>query len=210
MKKNNNSDLYLILTIVFIVCLLMSNILATKLIQIYKFIMPAGVLVFPISYIINDILSEIYGYEKAKKVIYLGFIMNIFMVFIFNIALYLPSPSYYMNNNAFKEILSQTPRNLIASLIAYLFGSITNAKILVKLKEKDKNKFAKRAILSTIFGELIDSAIFITIAFLYKLTIKEIIIMIITQVFIKTLYEIICLPITKKVIIKVKKIEKIK
>jgi uncharacterized integral membrane protein (TIGR00697 family) len=210
MKKNNNSDLFMILSIIFVVCLLISNILASKLLLIYKWAVPAGVLVFPISYIINDILTEVYSYDKAKKIIILGFIMNIFMVIIFNIAIYLPSPSYYTNSNAFKEILGSTPRNLIASLIAYLLGSITNAKIMSIMKQKTKDKFALRAIISTLFGELIDSSIFITIAFLFKLTILNMISMIIMQVIIKTLYEIICLPITKKVIKTIKLKEKIK
>ena len=144
MKKNNKlvySELFLVLAIVFVTCLLMSNILAAKLLKIGAYSITAGVLVFPISYIVNDIFSEIYGFEKTKKVIYVGFIMNVFMVLIFTLAIILPAPVWFENSNAFALILGTTPRTCLASLIAYLFGSLMNAKVLVKMKERANNKF---------------------------------------------------------------------
>lgn len=212
MKKNNKlvySELFIILSIVFVTCLLMSNILAAKLLKIGAYSITAGVLIFPVSYIINDIFSEIYGFEKTKKVIYIGFIMNIFMVLIFSLAIFLPAPIWFENSDAFALILGTTPRTCFASLVAYLFGSLINAKVLVKMKGKANNKFGVRAIVSTICGEFVDSLLFVTIAFIGKTPHNQLISMIIIQVILKTLYEIICLPVTGIVVNKIKKYEKI-
>lgn len=202
------SEPFLYMSIIFVCCLLISNILASKILSVgSNFSITAGALVFPISYIINDIFAEVYGYEKTKKVIIFGFIMNLFMSLIFTLAIYLPAPVWYQNSEAFKIILGSTPRVFVASLFAYLLGSLINAKTMVVMKSNKNNKFGVRAILSTVFGELTDSIIFVFIAFIGSLTIKQIFIMIITQVVLKTLYEILCLPITIKVIDKVKKYE---
>ena len=135
--------------------------------------------------------------------------MNLFMVLIFSLAIVLPSPEWFENNNAFKIILGSTPRNCIASLTAYLFGSLVNSKLLVKMKEQNNNKFGIRAVVSTLFGELTDSLIFVFIAFVGNLDIQQIITMILTQVIVKTLYEVVCLPLTTFVVKKVKEYEKI-
>ena len=208
-KKIMYSQLFLVLAIVFVTCLLMSNILASKLLKIGAYSITAGALVFPISYIINDIFSEVYGFEKAKKVIFVGFAMNIFMVLIFTLAIALPAPIWYENGKAFATILGTTPRTCLASLTAYLFGSLVNAKVLVKMKENQKNKFGVRAIMSTLCGEFIDSLFFVTIAFIGNVPTNQIITMIIVQVVLKTLYEILCLPITTIVVKKVKKYERL-
>lgn len=205
--KNKNLDLMMVLGIIFVTCLLLSNILAAKLLKIGTYSVTAGVLVFPISYIINDLFSEVYGYEKTKKVILIGFAMNAFMALIFTLAIYLPAPIWYENNTAFKTILGTTPRICLASLTAYLIGSIVNSKVLVKLKEKKGNKFGSRAIISTICGEFLDSLIFVVIAFIGSIPTPQIVSMIIIQVILKTSYEIICLPVTKKVVDRVKKHE---
>lgn len=209
MKKNKYSEPFLYMSIIFVCCLLLSNILASKILSVGPyFSITAGALVFPISYIINDIFAEVYGYEKTKKIIIFGFLMNLFMTLIITLAIILPSPSYYENSKAFATILGSTPRNFIASLLAYLIGSLINAKVMVLMKANKSNKFGVRAIISTILGELSDSCIFVTVAFLFKLTLSQLIIMILTQVVLKTLYEILCLPITIKVIDKVKSYEK--
>ena len=208
-EKNKYSDLFLYLSIIFVVCLLLSNILASKILKIGIFSTTSGVIIFPISYIINDIFSEVYGYNKTKKIIVFGFLMNLFMVLIFSLAIILPSPEWFQNNDAFKIILGSTPRNCIASLMAYLFGSLVNSKVLVKMKGQNNNKFGVRAVVSTLFGELTDSLIFVFIAFVGNLDIQQIITMILTQVIVKTLYEVICLPLTTFVVKKVKKYEKI-
>ena len=208
-KKNNNqvSELFLYLSIVFIVCLLLSNILAAKLLKIGPYSITSGVIVFPISYIISDIISEVYGFNKSKKIIILGFIMNLFMILVFSLAIILPSPSWFENDKAFNIILGSTPRNSIASLIAYLCGTLVNSKVLVKMKEIKNNKFGVRAIVSTIFGEFTDSLIFVLIAFTGLIPAFQLLTMIILQVLIKTIYEVICLPITTNVVRKVKSYE---
>ncbi len=205
-KMNTNSNMFVYLSIIFVVCLLLSNILASKLLKVGPYSVTSGVLVFPISYIINDILSEVYGYDKAKKIIIMGFAMNLFMVLVFLLAIYLPAPEWYENSDAFKTILGSTPRICLAGFIAYLFGSLANAKVLVKMKEN--SKFGVRAIISTIVGEGIDSIIFVLISFIGSITINQLIEMIILQVTIKTLYELICLPITTIIVNKVKLYEK--
>lgn len=208
-KKTTYSELFLILSVIFVTCLLLSNVLAAKLLKIGKYSITAGALVFPISYIVNDVFSEIYGFEKTKKVIYLGFIMNIFMVLIFTLAILLPSPAWYENSGAFKLILGTTPRVCLASLVAYLLGSLINSKVLVKLKENRRNKFGIRAVISTICGEFVDSLLFVTIAFIGNVPTQEIFTMIIVQVILKTLYEIICLPVTGVIVNKIKKYERV-
>ncbi|MEE3343606.1 MAG: queuosine precursor transporter [Bacilli bacterium] len=210
-KKNTNqvSELFLYLSIVFIVCLLLSNILAAKLLKLGPYSITSGVIVFPISYIISDIISEVYGFDKSKKVIILGFIMNLFMILVFSLAIILPSPSWFENDKAFNTILGSTQRNSIASLIAYLCGTLVNSKVLVKMKERKNNKFGVRAIVSTIFGEFTDSLIFVLIAFTGLIPASQLLTMIILQVLIKTLYEIVCLPVTTKVVRKVKLYENI-
>lgn len=210
MKKNKKivySELFLILSILFVTCILMSNVLAAKLLKVGAYSITAGALVFPISYIINDVFAEVYGFNKVKKVIYFGFIMNIFMVLMFTLAIWLPSPVWFENSDAFALILGTTPRTCFASLIAYLLGSLVNAKVLVKMKVKAKNKFGLRAVISTLCGEFIDSLLFVTIAFIGSVPVEQIISMILVQVILKTLYEIVCLPVTNIVVKKVKQHE---
>lgn len=207
-KKELHSTIFLYLSIVFVVCLLLSNILAAKLLKIGPYSVTSGVLVFPISYIINDILAEVYGYKKAKKVIIFGFIMSLFMVIIFSLAIFLPAPVWFENSEAFKTILGSTPRIAFAGFVAYLLGSLANAKVLVKMKGNNESKFGIRAIVSTIAGEGIDSLIFVPISFFGTISTEQMLQMILIQVIIKTVYEIICLPLTTFVLGKVKDYEK--
>ena len=205
--KKENSNLFLYLSMTFVVCLLLSNILAAKIISIATLSVTAGTIIFPISYIINDILSEVYGYEKTKKVVITGFILELFMIIVFTIAIWLPSPVWFENSDEFALILGSTPRIAFAGLVSYLFGSLVNAKVLVKMRDKNEKHFGLRAILSTLFGEATDSLLFVPIAFIGTMSVKEIITMIITLVVLKTLYETILLPITYQVVKKIKKYE---
>ena len=160
---------------------------------------------FPILFIVNDILSEIYGYKMAKNVIYLGFILNIIAVILYSIAIMLPSDS--PNAEAFSSILSTTPRLFIAGLISYLMGNIVNSKIMVVLKEKYTDYLFVRCIASTVIGEAIDSIIFITVSFYGVFPGELIITMICCQVVFKVLYEIIAYPLTRKIIFSVKTLD---
>lgn len=195
-KRNTCSMLFLYLSIIFVVCLLLSNILAAKLLKVASFSVSAGVLVFPISYIINDILAEVYGYQKAKSIIVCGFIMNIFMAVVFIIAIALPSPEWFENDTYFELVLGSTPRTVLAGLFAYLFGSLVNAKVLSKMKARANSRFGVRAIASTVFGEATDSIIFVLGAFGGTISLQQMFGMMFIQVVLKTFYEIACLPLT--------------
>lgn len=207
--KKENSNLFIYLSMTFVVCLLLSNILAAKMLAIGKFSITAGTLVFPISYIINDVLSEVYGYKKTKNIVLAGFILQLFVIIVFAVAIYLPAPAWFENSDEFALILGSTPRIAVAGLISYLFGSLVNAKVLVKMRDKSEKYFGIRAVLSTLFGETVDSMIFVPAAFFGTMPNKEILTMILSLITLKTLYETIFLPITYQVIKRVKKYEKI-
>lgn len=196
---------YSYLTGTFCALIIASNILATKTLKVEFIMLPCSIMTFPILFIVNDILSEIYGYKMAKNVIYLGFILNIIAVILYSIAIMLPSDS--PNAEAFSSILSTTPRLFIAGLISYLMGNIINSKIMVVLKEKYNDYLFVRCIASTVVGEAIDSIIFITVSFYGVFPGELIITMICCQVVFKVLYEIIAYPITRKIIIFVKRLD---
>ena len=206
--KKTVSVLFMFAGILFAITLLVSNLLATKIILVGSWAAPAGVLIFPIAYIINDVIVEVWGYRKARLIIWSGFAVNLLAVLFFTLAIIAPSAPFWQNQQAFSSILGNTPRIVIASLLAYLTGSFLNAYVMsrVKLLMKGRN-FSVRAILSTLFGETADSLIFITIAFLGTFPIEVILGMVVTQAFIKTLYEIIVLPFTILIVNKVKQVE---
>ena len=208
-NRENITSLFLFLSIVFITCLLLSNILAAKLLRIGNWSVTAGVLVFPISYILNDIMTEVYGLKLARKVIYMGFLMNFFMVLVFSLAIVFPAPDWYEMSDEFAMILGSTPRITIAGLAAYLSGSLVNASVMNKMKIKSVNgrKFGLRAVVSTIVGETVDSCVFVPIAFGGLISIGQIISMMAIQVILKTLYECICLPLTSNIVKRVKEYE---
>lgn len=199
---------YNLLTLLFGIytsSIIIQNVLATKQIDIFVFTVTTGILVSPIVFIIQDIVSEIYGYKDAKKMILLGFIMNFIGVLLFTLAIILPKSQFWFNQEAFSSVLGTTFRISVASFIAYIIGSLTNSKIMVILKNKFPKSLFIRAISSTIAGQFLDNALFSTIAFLGILPLQAIISMIIGATIFETLYEIIFYPITKTLIIKIKK-----
>lgn len=189
---------YAYLTGIFCALIIASNILGTKTLKFEFIMLPCSILTFPILFIVNDILSEIYGFKMVKQVIYLGFILNIVVVALYSIAIVLPSNS--PNADAFSSVLSTTPRLFIAGLMSYLLSNIVNSKIMVILKEKYYNLLFVRCITSTAVGEAIDSMIFITVAFIGVFPLELIITMICCQVVFKVLYEFIAYPLTRKII----------
>ncbi|HEY3388602.1 MAG TPA: queuosine precursor transporter [Prolixibacteraceae bacterium] len=206
--KKTVSVLFMFAGILFAICLLISNILATKIILIGSWAAPAGVLIFPIAYIINDVIVEVWGYQKARLIIWSGFAVNILAVMFFTLAIVVPAAPFWQNQQAFATILGNTPRIIMASLLAYLVGSFLNAFVMSKVKVLMKGKdFSVRAILSTLVGEAADSFIFITIAFAGNLPFNVLIGMIFTQACIKTIYEIVILPFTIVVVKWVKRVE---
>jgi hypothetical protein len=210
-NKNMNKQVSLIfmfLGILFASFLLISNILATKIIMFSPWAAPAGVLIFPVAYIINDVISEVYGFRKARLIIWAGFGINLLAILFFSLAIALKPAPFWQNQEAFATILGNTPRIMVASLSAYLIGSFLNAYVMSRVKILTKGKgFSIRAIVSTVIGELADSAIFITVAFAGVFPANVIFTMVFTQALIKIVYEIVALPVTSLVVAKIKKLE---
>ena len=203
------SKTYTTLSITFVMCVIVSNILASKMIAVGAWTLPAAVIIFPISYILNDAISEVYGFAKAKYIITMGFVMNLLAVIFFTIALYLPYPDYWANQDAFVAILGNSGRVLVASFLAYIVGSTLNAKVLVSMRDKavqGKGLF-RRCILSTIVGESVDATIFISLAFIGTMSGASLLTMIVSQATFKIVYEIVVFPLTNIVIGKIKEIE---
>ena len=169
---------------------------------------PAGVLVFPLAYIINDVITEVWGYGKARLIIWAGFAVNLLAAFFFSIGIIATAAPFWEGQEAFSSVLGNTPRIVAASLLAYLVGSFLNAWIMSKFKILTHGKgFSLRAVLSTLAGEGADSAIFITIAFAGIFPVQALLTMILTQAIIKTVFEIVILPLTAIIVKKVKKAE---
>lgn len=206
--KNKVSVLFMLTGILFATCLLISNILASKIMMIGPWSAPAGVLIFPLAYIINDVLVEVWGYQKARLIIWTGFGVNVLAVLFFSLAIAVTSAPFWQNQEAFTTVLGSTPRIVGASMLAYLMGSFLNAFVMSKFKVLTKGKgFSARAILSTLAGEGADSLIFITVAFAGIFPLHVLLTMVATQAILKTVYEIAALPITIWVVGKVKRLE---
>jgi len=197
-----------IITVFFVAVLLISNIASTKIAQVGFMTLDGGTLLFPLAYIFGDILTEVYGFGRSRKVIWLGFGSAILMSLTFYIIGILPSASGWDNQNAYMTILGQAPRIVLASLVAYFVGEFSNSFILAKLKIATKGKWLWiRTIGSTLVGELLDSAIFITIAFLGVLPKELLWELIIFNYLFKTAVEVVFTPITYVVVNFLKKKE---
>ena len=209
--KKTISKTQLILTVLSVTALLVANIVSAKQFQLpFGITMTGAIIVFPVTYILSDLFSEVYGYKWSRFTCYLGFVMNVFMVLIFQLAITTPAPDYWMNQEAFQTVLGSTPRILIASLTAFVLGDMVNDKVFrrMKAKHKDMEGFAGRAIVSSFCGEVIDSAIFIPLAFIGTMPATTLLIMGVTQVCLKVMYEIIIIPVTTVITRKVAEIEK--
>ena len=201
----NKTKVYAYLAGIFFACMITSNILATRTMEISFIALPCSILTFPILFIVNDILSEIYGYKLTKDVIYLGFIINLVVVVLYQVAMIFPSSS--PNAPAFAALLSTTPRLFVAGLISYMASNLLNSKILVKLKEKYHNLLFVRVVGSTVIGVTVDSVIFIFISFYGVLPNELVVTMICCQIVFKVLYELIFYPVIRKVIFKIRTLD---
>lgn len=203
-KSKKISELQLYLTLLFVVSLLISNIITAKQVLLpFNIVMTGAVFIFPITYILSDVFSEVYGYRWSRITCYLGFLANLFMVIVFSLVIKTKAPVFWTNQEAFQTVLGNTPRILFASLLAFILGDLVNDKVFKKMKEKhptDHKGFGFRAILSSLLGELVDSLIFLPIAFIGQMPIQSLIQMTIAQVFIKTGYEVVILPLTNQVV----------
>ncbi len=186
---------FILIVAIFITCLIISNIIAVKLISVAGLILPAAIIIFPISYIFGDVLTEVYGYRQARRVIWLGFFCNLLAVAAIWLAQQLPSASFWDGQPAYERIFSTTGRILLASFIAYLAGEFANSFVLAKMKIATQGKWLwARTIGSTLVGEGLDSLLFITIAGLVPA--DALASTIITQWLVKSAYEAVATPIT--------------
>lgn len=208
MKNRTHSTLFVVLTALSVVSMLVSNIGAFKQNAFLQWSVPGGTVVFVVTYILSDVFSEVYGYRASRFTCWLSFALNIFAVFMLQIAIWLPAPEWFQYSAEFELVLGQAPRTLIAGMAAYVLGDWLNDYVFQKMREKDGQKrFAFRAILSSFCGEAVDSTVFTLIAFLGVLPTKELPGTIITLVILKTAYEAVILPITVLVVKYVRKYE---
>ena len=206
--KEKVSVPFMLLGILFNVCLIAANLLETKVIQIGSLTVTAGLLVFHISYIINDCIAEVWGFKKARLIIWSGFAMNFFVVALGLIAVAIPAAPFWEGEEHFDFVFGMAPRIVAASLMAFLVGSFLNAYVMSKMKVASRGRhFSARAILSTLVGETADSLIFFPVAFGGIIAWRELLIMMCIQIILKSMYEVIILPVTIRVVKAIKKID---
>lgn len=203
--RTGNYDLIVVL---FCGLLLISNIGATKLIQFGPIITDGGAILFPLTYILGDVLSEVYGFKRAKRAILMGFGLSVLASLTFYLVQIAPAADAYENQAAFEAVLGFVPRIVLASILGYLAGQLLNAYVLVKIKERtQERKLWLRLIGSTVVGELADTLVFCTVAFYGVITGGEFLSYVITGYVYKVLIEVVFLPITYPVIALVKRHE---
>lgn len=205
---------FLILAILFVVCLIIANLVEIKTVSIGYVTVTAGLAVFPLSYIINDCIVEVYGFRKARLVIWTGFAMSLLTAVMLNIAILLPGNDDWHAQEAMEAIYGSVPRIMLASFTAFICGSMVNAYVMSSMKrtvspERSGTawRFSLRAIISTLCGEGVDSIVFFPIAFGGVLPAPAIISLVISQALLKTAYEIVVLPVTIAVVKRLKHAE---
>ena len=195
------SVLFMLFGTLFCVCLITANVLETKQISFGPVNVTAGLIVFPVSYIINDVVCEVWGYQRTRMLIWMGFAMNFVFVLFGALADIIPGASWWNGDTALHAIFGLAPRITLASFIAFLAGSFINAYVMSRMKLRSQGaNFSSRAILSTIFGELTDSLIFFPLALGGVIPWEQMPSLVISQVTLKTLYEIMVLPVTIRVV----------
>lgn len=210
MKDTKISVTFLLLAVTFCVCLIVSNLMEIKTVDLGPLTITAGVIVFPISYILNDCIVEVYGFAKARLVIWLGFGMNLLVSLLLQLGILLPGADSWTGQEAMTMIFGAVPRIFAASFIAFLCGSMVNAYVMSRMRISAGGSgqgFSLRAIVSSLWGEGVDSVIFFPIAFGGVLAWREIAMLIVTQTVLKTLYEVLILPVTMRVVAMLRRYE---
>lgn len=199
---------FMLLGVLFNVCLIAANLLETKVISVGGVTATAGLIVFPVSYILNDCIAEVWGFRKARLIIWSGFAMNFLVVGFAQLAVILPAAPFWEGEEGFNFVFGMAPRIVVASLCAFLVGSFLNAYIMSRMKLASGGRhFSLRAVVSTLAGESADSVIFFPIAFGGLIPVREMLLMILTQAILKSLYEVMVLPVTVRVVRYIKRIE---
>lgn len=190
----------MVMSMLFCVCYVASNIFETKIFTAGPLTLTGGFLIFPLSYILNDCLSEVYGYRNASFVILFALSFNAFFVLMAQLVRILPPAPFWDGQEHFDYMFSADLRITVASMLAFVVGSLLNAKVMVKMKEKQGGKgFGWRAILSSLAGEGADSLVFFPIAF-WGVGFGNMLVMMVTQIVLKTGYEVVLLPVTSAVV----------
>ena len=209
-KDNKVSVLFMLFSILFCVCLIAANVLETKQIAFRSISLTGGLIVFPVSYIINDCVCEVWGYKKTRMLIWTGFAMNFFFVMLGAICDMIPGAPYWTNDEGFHAVFGLAPRIAFASFLAFICGSFVNAYVMSKMKLSSGGKnFSLRAVVSTIFGESVDSIIFFPLALWGVVPTEELPWLMLWQVFLKTAYEVVVLPLTIRIVRYVKRHEQV-
>ena len=207
-RREGYSLAFVVVVAVFITSLIVANITAVKLIGFFGLVLPAAIVVFPISYILGDVLTEVYGYRVARRVIWLGFLCNLLAVAAIILGGLLPAAPFWDAQEAYDRILGYTPRLLAASFLAYLVGEFANAIVLAKMKVATNGRWLwSRTIGSTLVGQGLDSLVFIVLAFVGTIPASALLAAVVTQWLVKSLYEALATPLTYVVVNRLKRSE---
>ena len=208
-KHDRGVSPYLVgIAALFVTCLITANITAVKLMMAGPFIVPAGIVIFPLSYLFGDVLTEVYGYAVTRRIIWLGFGCNLIAVAAIAVAGAVPAAPFWHGQAAYDSILGATPRLLAASFLAYLVGEFCNSFILAKLKILTKGRWLwSRTLGSTVVGQGIDSSIFVVVAFVGAMSGADLGLTILGQWLLKSLYEVIATPLTYAIVNHLKRVE---
>lgn len=201
MSRERVSVTFMLLAVTFCVCLIVSNLMEIKTVDLGPLTITAGVIVFPVSYILNDCIVEVYGFSKARLVIWLGFGMNLLVSLLLQVGVWLPGADSWTGQEEMAMIFGAVPRIFVASFAAFLCGSMVNAYVMSRMKiSSGGRRFSLRAIVSSLWGEGVDSVIFFPLAFGGVLAWGDIWMLIATQTLLKTVYEILILPVTLRAV----------
>lgn len=207
-EETRASRYFVAVAAIFTTCLIVANIIIVKILNVGGLILPAGIIIFPLNYIFGDILTEVYGYRQARRVIWLGFLCNLIAVVAFWVAGLLPPADFWDGQAAYERILGSTPRFLVASFLAYLVGEFANSIVLAKMKLWTQGRWLwSRTIGSTLVGQGLDSLVVLSIAFWGTMALPALGLMILTHWLVKTAYETVATPLTYVVVTFLKKRE---
>lgn len=207
-QRHTLSIAFLLVVVAFVTALIVSNIISVKLFEVWGWVLPAGTIIFPVSYILGDVLTEVYGYRRARQVIWLGFAANLVVVLVIMAAIALPPASFWDGQDAYERILGFAPRLLLASFAAYLVGEFANAYIMARMKILTRGRWLwTRTIGSTLVGQGLDSLVFMTIAFAGILPVGALLGAVVLQWLVKSAYEALATPLTYWVVGALKRYE---
>lgn len=204
------SFLFVTIAVLYVTALTLANTVATKLVELGPFVVAGGIIIFPLTYIFADILTEVYGFRESRKIIWLGFLTQVIVVAGYLIVQYLPAPPFWPHQAAYESILGFVPRIITASLIAYPFGEFANSIVLSRMKVwMQGRRLWMRTIGSTIVGEGVDTIIFVSIAFGGLFELRQLVTVILSGYLLKVAYEVIATPITYAIVHYLKRHEQI-